>query len=208
MRRNSKLRTLAISEVAEETATQQSQPSISFVADESLIYIRYRINLYDGDIFEDVVKEIMANENFDGNIYLSINSPGGSLDDTLSIIAQMHELQKEGIKFHATAKTTCASGACMILIEADYRHARAFSKLMYHPPLFQTEPLLEGMIIDLALIRDYEKEIANSWKYMKEQLQRRTKLTDKQINKIFKSGKDFNMTVEEALEYGFIDDIL
>ena len=43
---------------------------------------------------------------------------------------------------------------------------------------------------------------------MKEQLQRRTKLTDKQINRIFKSGKDFNMTVEEALEYGFIDDIL
>ena len=62
MRRNNKLRTLAISEVEKETTTQQSQPSISFVADESLIYIRDRINLYDGDIFEDVVKEIMASQ--------------------------------------------------------------------------------------------------------------------------------------------------
>lgn len=167
------------------------------------IYFNGNITEEDDIVFEAIVDEMKGREGEFNELNIHLNSYGGSLVATLSIMAQIDELQREGIVVNGYAKKKCMSGACMILLCCTNRYARRYSRIMYHPPLLASEEPLS-----VADLKDLIKVIENDWVYMKKQLLEKTKLTEKRINKMFRNSEDFNMTVEEAIEYGFVDEMM
>ena len=181
--------------------------------DKPTIYISDTIQEGDEEIFEACIKSMERVEDEDGikhepikELTIEINSYGGSLSATLGIIAQIEEMQKRGVVVTSIVKGKAMSGACMIQLMADRRLARKFSQLMYHAPLLA--PNTVDGYLSVADLRALLKTIEYDWNIMKQMLKDKTKLTDKQINKIYKDCIDFTMSVDEALEYGFIDEIL
>ena len=181
--------------------------------DKPTIYISDTIQEGDEEIFEACIKSMEHVEDEDGikhepikELTIEINSYGGSLSATLGIIAQIEEMQKRGVVVTSIVKGKAMSGACMIQLMADRRLARKFSQLMYHAPLLA--PNTVDGYLSVADLRALLKTIEYDWNIMKQMLKDKTKLTDKQINKIYKDCIDFTMSVDEALEYGFIDEIL
>ena len=181
--------------------------------DNPTIYISDTIQEGDEEIFEACIKSMEHVEDEDGikhepikELTIDINSYGGSLSATLGIIVQIEEMQKRGVVVTSIVKGKAMSGACMIQLMADRRLARKFSQLMYHAPLLA--PNTVDGYLSVADLRALLKTIEYDWNIMKQMLKDKTKLTDKQINKIYKDCIDFTMSVDEALEYGFIDEIL
>ena len=193
---------------------EESKTSISMdFFDKPTIYISDTIQEGDEEIFEACIKSMEHVEDEDGikhepikELTIEINSYGGSLSATLGIIAQIEEMQKRGVVVTSIVKGKAMSGACMIQLMADRRLARKFSQLMYHAPLLA--PNTVDGYLSVADLRALLKTIEYDWNIMKQMLKDKTKLTDKQINKIYKDCIDFTMSVDEALEYGFIDEIL
>ena len=181
--------------------------------DKPTIYISDTIQEGDEEIFEACIKSMEHVEDEDGikhepikELTIEINSYGVSLSATLGIIAQIEEMQKRGVVVTSIVKGKAMSGACMIQLMADKRLARKFSQLMYHAPLLA--PGTADGFLSVADLRSLLKTIEYDWNIMKQMLKDKTKLTDKQINKIYKDCIDFTMSVDEALDYGFIDEIL
>ena len=194
---------------------EESKTSISMdFFDKPTIYISDTIQEGDEEIFEACIKsmEHSVDENDEPfntpikELTIEINSYGGSLSATLGIIAQIEEMQKRGVVVTSIVKGKAMSGACMIQLMANRRLARKFSQLMYHAPLLA--PNTVDGYLSVADLRALLKTIEYDWNIMKQMLKDKTKLTDKQINKIYKDCIDFTMSVDEALEYGFIDEIL
>ena len=193
---------------------EESKTSISMdFFDKPTIYISDTIQEGDEEIFEACIKSMEWVEDEDGikhepikELTIEINSYGGSLSATLGIIAQIEEMQKRGVVVTSIVKGKAMSGACMIQLMADKRLARKFSQLMYHAPLLA--PNTVDGYLSVADLRALLKTIDYDWGIMKQMLKDKTKLSDKQINKIYKDCIDFTMSVDEALEYGFIDEIL
>ena len=193
---------------------EESKTSISMdFFDKPTIYISDTIQECDEEIFEACIKSMECVEDEDGikhepikELTIEINSYGGSLSATLGIIAQIEEMQKRGVVVTSVVKGKAMSGACMIQLMANRRLARKFSQLMYHAPLLA--PNTVDGYLSVADLRALLKTIEYDWNIMKQMLKDKTKLTDKQINKIYKDCIDFTMSVDEALEYGFIDEIL
>ena len=193
---------------------EESKTSISMdFFDKPTIYISDTIQEGDEEIFEACIKSMEHVEDEDGikhepikELTIEINSYGGSLSATLGIIAQIEEMQKRGVVVTSIVKGKAMSGACMIQLMANRRLARKFSQLMYHAPLLA--PNTVDGYLSVADLRALLKTIEYDWNIMKQMLKDKTKLTDKQINKIYKDCIDFTMSVDEALEYGFIDEIL
>ena len=190
--------------VANESKENEIELShLEFDQDTYNIYFNGNIVEDDGIIFETIIDEMKNREGDFEVLNIHLNSYGGSLTATLSIMAQIEELQSEGIIVNGYAKTKCMSGACMILLCCTNRYARKYSRIMYHSPLLTSEEYLS--IVDL---KDLIKLIEDDWVHMKKQLLEKTKLTEKRINQIFKNAEDFTMTVEEAIEYGFVDEMM
>ena len=193
---------------------EESKTSISMdFFDKPTIYISDTIQEGDEELFEACIKSMEHVEDEDGikhepikELTIEINSYGGSLSATLGIIAQIEEMQKRGVVVTSIVKGKAMSGACMIQLMANRRLARKFSQLMYHAPLLA--PNTVDGYLSVADLRALLKTIEYDWNIMKQMLKDKTKLTDKQINKIYKDCIDFTMSVDEALEYGFIDEIL
>ncbi len=187
----------------EEKNEKEECTHLEFSQDTYDIYFNGNIVEDDGVIFETIIDDMKNREGNFTELNIHLNSYGGSLTATLSVMAQIEELQNEGIVVNGFAKTKCMSGACMILLCCTNRYARKYSRLMYHPPL-----LTSNEYLSVADLKDLISIIENDWVHMKKQLLEKTKLTEKRINKIFKDAEDFSMTVEEAIEYGFIDEMM
>ena len=132
------------------------------------------------------------------DIHLYINSPGGSVDDTLAIYDTMQFLRCD-------VNTYCvglaASGAAVVLAAGakNKRFALPHSKIMVHQPW-------GGVTGQASDIKIQAQEILRSKQVLNEILAHHTGRTAEQICK--ETERDHYMTPTEGLEYGLIDEIV
>lgn len=132
------------------------------------------------------------------DISLYINSPGGSVDDTMAIY--------DTIRFISSPVATycigrAQSGAAVILASGDKgkRFALPHSKIMLHQPWGG----ITGQASDIRIQAD---EIVKAKKMMNEILAKHTGLTIEKLQS--ETERDRYMNPEEAKEWGIIDEVL
>jgi ATP-dependent Clp protease protease subunit len=134
----------------------------------------------------------------DRDIDLYINSPGGSVDDTLAIYDTIQFL-------HCQVATYCvgqaASGAAMILAAGakGKRYALPHSKIMIHQPW-------GGVTGQASDIKIQAEEILKAKRLLNELLSKHTGRDVQQIEE--ETERDRYLTPTEAKEYGIVDEIV
>lgn len=132
------------------------------------------------------------------DISLYINSPGGSVDDTMAIYDTM-------IFIGSPVATYCIgraqSGAAVILASGTKgkRHALPHSKIMLHQPW-------GGVTGQAADIKIQAEEILRAKAMINEVLAKHTGQTPEKI--AMETERDNYMTAEQAKEYGIVDEVL
>jgi ATP-dependent Clp protease protease subunit len=148
----------------------------------------------------EVIMKMLYLDNLKRNseISLYINSPGGSVDDTMAIYDTMCFVS-------APIATYCIgraqSGAAIILAAGTKgkRHALPHAKVMLHQPW-------GGVSGQAADIKIQAEEILKAKKMISEILARHTGQPTEKI--IAETERDRYMTADEAHEYGIIDEVL
>lgn len=140
----------------------------------------------------------LDNQKPGSEISMYINSPGGSVDDTMAIYDTMRFIS-------SPVATYCVgraqSGAAVILAagKKGKRHALPHSKIMLHQPW-------GGVTGQASDIKIQAEEIIKAKKMISELL---SKHSGRDIEKILaETERDNYMTADEALEYGLIDEVL
>jgi ATP-dependent Clp protease protease subunit len=135
-------------------------------------------------------------------IKLIINSYGGSIYDGLGLISKIEYLQEEkGYEFHGEVPAYAMSMGSSLLSICKKRVARRYATILYHTPLSGTH----GSLSDMQTSMD---EVHRLWRLMKTISMKHTNMTEEFLDSMYDKNKDFYMTVEEAMEYGVIDEIL
>ena len=141
--------------------------------------------------------ELQAKQpNRDINLY--INSPGGSVDDTLAIYDTMQFMSCDVATY---CVGQAASGAALILAAGGKgkRYALPHSKIMIHQPWGG----VTGQAADIAI---QAEEILKAKRLLNELL---AKHTGRDVNLIEEdTERDRFMTPEEAKAYGIVDEIV
>ncbi len=148
----------------------------------------------------EVIMKILYLDNLKkgSEISLYINSPGGSVDDTMAVYDTMRFV-------NSPVATYCIgraqSGAALILAagEKGRRHALAHAKVMLHQPW-------GGITGQAADIKIQAEEILKAKEMINQIL---SKHTGQPVEKIAaETERDRYMTAEQAHEYGLIDEVL
>jgi len=148
----------------------------------------------------EVIMKMLYLDNLKRNseISLYINSPGGSVDDTMAIYDTMRFVS-------SPVATYCIgraqSGAAIILSAGTKgkRHALPHAKVMLHQPW-------GGISGQAADIKIQAEEILKAKTMINEILSRHT---GQPVDRIAaETERDRYMTAEEALQYGLIDEVL
>jgi ATP-dependent Clp protease, protease subunit len=132
------------------------------------------------------------------DIHLYINSPGGSVDDTLAIYDTMQFM-------HCDVATYCvgqaASGAAMILAAGTKgkRYALPHSKIMVHQPWGG----VTGQAADIAI---QAEEILKAKRLLNELMSQHTGRSVDQIES--ETERDRYLSPTEAKDYGIVDEIV
>ena len=148
---------------------------------------------------EVIMKLLHLDNNKPGReISLYINSPGGSVDDTMAIYDTMRFVGSPVATF---CIGRAQSGAAVILAAGakGKRHALPHAKVMLHQPW-------GGITGQAADIKIQAEEIGKAKKMINEILARHTGMSTEKIAE--ETERDKYMTAAEALEYGLIDEIL
>ncbi|MHC4568399.1 MAG: ClpP family protease [Planctomycetota bacterium] len=148
----------------------------------------------------DVIMKMLYLDNLKrgSEISLYINSPGGSVDDTMAIYDTMRFIS-------APVATYCIgraqSGAAIILAAGTKgkRHALPHAKIMLHQPW-------GGVSGQAADIKIQAEEILKAKAMISEILARHSGQSAEKI--IAETERDRYMTADEAHEYGLIDEVL
>jgi ATP-dependent Clp protease protease subunit len=148
----------------------------------------------------EVIMKLLYLDNLKGSseISLYINSPGGSVDDTMAIYDTMRFINSP-ISTYCIGRAQ--SGGAIILAAGTKgkRHALPHAKIMLHQPW-------GGITGQAADIKIQAEEIIKSKKMINELLAHHT---GQPVEKIAKeTERDRYMTAEEACEYGLIDEVL
>ena len=143
----------------------------------------------------------LESEDPDKEIYLYINSPGGSVTDGLAIVDTMNYIK-------CPVSTTClglaASFGAVLLAngEKGKRYATPNAEILIHQPLIGGNGI-SGQTTDIKIHAEQ----------MIKTRERLTKIlsdtTGQPLERVMQdTERDHYMTAEEALEYGLIDEIL
>ena len=132
------------------------------------------------------------------DIYLYINSPGGSVYDGLGIFDTMHHIKPD---VHTVCIGLAASMGAFLLCAgaADKRSSLRHSRIMIHQPLGGAR----GQVSDIRIQAD---EIL----FLKDRLNRElADRTGQPLEKIQQdTDRDFFMSPDEAIDYGLIDSVI
>jgi ATP-dependent Clp protease, protease subunit len=148
---------------------------------------------------ELIMKLLYLDNNKPGSeISLYINSPGGSVDDTMAIYDTMSFI---GSPVSTFCIGRAQSGAAVILAAGTKgkRHALPHAKVMLHQPW-------GGITGQASDIKIQAAEISKAKKMINEILAKHTGLDEEKIAE--ETERDKYMTADEAKEYGLIDDVL
>ena len=148
---------------------------------------------------EVIMKLLHLDNNKPGReISLYINSPGGSVDDTMAIYDTMRFI---GSPIATFCIGRAQSGAAVILAAGTKgkRHALPHAKIMLHQPW-------GGITGQAADIKIQAEEIGKAKKMLNEIIAKHTGMSAEKIAE--ETERDKYMTAEEALKYGLIDEVL
>ena len=166
--------------------------------------LKDRIILIFGEINDAMSASVIAQLLFlssvdkDKDIYLYINSPGGSVTAGLAIYDTMNDIPNECVTI---GMGICASMAAFLLSsgQKEKRFALKYTKIMIHQPLGGAQ----GQASDIKIMAE---EIIKTKKILNTIL---SEQTNKDLSVIEKdTDRDFYMDTNEAKEYGLIDNIL
>ena len=148
----------------------------------------------------EVIMKLLYLDNLKRGVEISlyINSPGGSVDDTMAIYDTIRFI---GSPVAAYCIGRAQSGAAVVLAAGakGRRHALPHAKMMLHQPW-------GGVTGQAEDIRIQAEEILKAKKTINELLARHTGLTPEKITE--ETERDKYMTAEEAKAYGLIDEVL
>ncbi len=148
----------------------------------------------------EVIMKLLYLDNLKRGVEISlyINSPGGSVDDTMAIY--------DTVRFIGSPVATfcigrAQSGGAVILAAGTKgrRHALPHAKIMLHQPW-------GGVTGQAEDIRIQAEEIIRSKKMINDVLSKHTGLTPEKLAE--ETERDKYMTAEEAKAWGLIDDVL
>ncbi len=166
--------------------------------------LRERIVFLAGPIDDQTANIIIAqllfleSEDSKKDIYLYINSPGGSVTSTLAIVDTMNHIRPDVSTF---CVGIAASGAAMVLSSGKKgkRFILPNAEVMIHQPLGG----VEGQATDIAISA---KHILKTRDNLNKLLAKNTGKSLPQIEKDVE--RDFFMDAPEAKTYGIIDEIV
>lgn len=160
-----------------------------------------RCSIFKLSYWLDKLKTLDKKEGTMKPIEIVIDSYGGSVYHTLSVISQIESMIKQGYNIQTTCHSTAFSGAFMILIAGSERRAYENSRLMVHNIASGVIGKHQDMIDDL-------EEVGVLWVKLKEIITRRTNITDDKLEQIKKEKYDWYFWGDEAIEYQIIDKLL
>jgi ATP-dependent Clp protease protease subunit len=148
----------------------------------------------------EVIMKLLYLDNLKRGVEISlyINSPGGSVDDTMAIYDTIRFIGSDVATF---CIGRAQSGAAVILASGTKgkRHALPHAKVMLHQPW-------GGVTGQAADIKIQAEEILKAKKMINDILAKHTGLSMEKIAE--ETERDKYMTAAEALEYGLIDEVL
>jgi ATP-dependent Clp protease protease subunit len=148
----------------------------------------------------EVIMKLLYLDNLKRGVEISlyINSPGGSVDDTMAIYDTMRFI---GSPIATYCIGRAQSGAAVILAAGTKgrRHALPHAKVMLHQPW-------GGVTGQAADIKIQAEEILKAKKMINEILAFHTGQPEEKIAQ--ETERDKYMTAQEAKEYGLIDEVL
>ncbi len=166
--------------------------------------LRERIIFLSGPIDDHTANIIIAqllfleSEDSKKDIYLYINSPGGSVSSTLAIVDTMNHVRPDIATF---CVGLAASGAAIVLSagKKGKRYVLPNAEVMIHQPLGG----VEGQATDIAITA---KHILKTRDNLNKMLAKNTGKSLAQIEKDVE--RDFFMDSDEAKKYGIVDEIV
>lgn len=166
--------------------------------------LKDRIILIFGEINDAVSASVIAQLLFlssvdkEKEIYIYINSPGGSVSSGLAIYDTMHYIPNPCVTI---GMGICASMGAFLLAsgEAKKRYALKHTKIMIHQPLGGAQ----GQASDVMIVAE---EIIKTKHLLNTLLSAHTGQSLETIEK--DSDRDYYMTADEAKAYGLIDEVL
>ncbi len=136
--------------------------------------------------------------NPDNDIFIYINSPGGSVSSTIAIYDTIQYIKSD-------VSTICvgmaASGAALILASGTNgkRFALPNSRIMLHQPLGGAQ----GQVTDIEIQTKELKRIKDTINQIL------TYHTGQQLEKVEKdTDRDFYLTAQESKDYGIVDEVI
>lgn len=148
----------------------------------------------------EVIMKMLYLDNLKRGVEISlyINSPGGSVDDTMAVYDTMQFI---GSPVATYCIGRAQSGAAVILAAGTKgrRHALPHAKVMLHQPW-------GGVTGQAADIQIQAEEILKAKKMINEILSKHTGADIDRLQK--ETERDKYLTAEEALKYGLIDEVL
>ncbi|MBN1124640.1 MAG: ATP-dependent Clp protease proteolytic subunit [Sedimentisphaerales bacterium] len=185
-----------------QAQTQTYQRTREMTLDDMLLENRiiFMIGVISYRLASEVIMKMLYLDNLKRGqeISLYINSPGGSVDDTMAIYDTMRFIS-------SPVATYCIgraqSGAAVVLAAGTKgkRFALPHAKIMLHQPW-------GGVTGQAEDIRIQAEEIIKARKMMNDVLSRHTGTDIEKLER--ETERDKFMTAREALEYGLIDEVL
>ena len=161
---------------------------------ERIIFIEGEINDKTANIITSELLYLDSINNDD--IYLYINSPGGSITAGFAIYDTMNYIKSNVITIGIGM---CAAMAAFLLSSGNKRCALKNTEIMIHQPLGGAQGQATEIQIVAERIIKLKEKINN----------KKTKNTKKPLSKIKKDiERDYYMSSNEALDYGLIDKII
>ncbi len=166
--------------------------------------LRERIIFLGGPIDDHTANIVIAqllfleSEDAKKDIFLYVNSPGGSVTSTMAIVDTMNHIRPDIATF---CVGLAASGAAIILSagKVGKRYILPNAEVMIHQPMGG----VEGQATDIAITA---KHILKTRDNLNKLLAKNTGKSLPQIEKDVE--RDFFMDAEEAKKYGIIDEIV
>jgi ATP-dependent Clp protease protease subunit len=151
------------------------------------------VNTYDED-FENQIKDYERKP-----IKVIINSFGGSIYDGFALVGV---IENSMTPIHTYCYGIAMSMALPIFASGHVRFMSKFSTLMYH------EALTSHLDMKFSLIKDDMDECNRLMKQYDEYLLSRSSMTQKQLDEVKKSRRDWYFTADEALKLELIEAII
>jgi len=162
--------------------------------------ILFMVGEIDYAMATEVIMKLLHLDNTKPGIEISlyINSPGGSVDDTMAIYDTLRFIGSP-VATYCIGRAQSGAGIILAAGTKGKRFALPHSKVMLHQPW-------GGITGQAADIKIQTEEINRAKKMINDVLAKHTGLSPEQIAR--ETERDKYMTAQQALEYGLIDEVL